>query len=108
MILQMGGKMDKSTLVLILAMSLFTLGIVGVIIRKNLLIMLMSTELMLNGVNLCLVTFAQMNGEMAGAVLVFMSFVVAAAEISLAIPIVLLLYRHKRTLDVSQFNQLQG
>jgi len=63
---------------------------------------------MLNGVNLSLVTFAQQMGSAAGTVLVFLVFVVAAAEIAIAIPIVLLLVRHKRTLDLDAYKDLQG
>ena len=71
-------------------------GLVGVIVRRNVLVMLMCMELMLNGVNLSLVAFAQQTATSAGAVLVFLVFVVATAEIAIAIPIVLLLARGKR------------
>jgi NADH-quinone oxidoreductase subunit K len=70
--------------------------------------MLMCMELMLNGVNVSLVTFAQQAGSTAGAVLVFLIFVVAAAEIAIAIPIVLLLVRRKHTLDIDAFVDLKG
>jgi NADH-quinone oxidoreductase subunit K len=83
--------MDKTHALLYLALALFALGLCGVIIRRNLLVMLMSMELMLNGVNLSLVAFADRMGSAEGAVLVFLIFVVAAAEIAIAIPIVLLL-----------------
>jgi NADH-quinone oxidoreductase subunit K len=65
-------------------------------------------ELMLNGVNLSLVTFSQQRGDAAGAVLVFLVFVVATAEIALAIPIVLLLVRFKRSMDIDRFSDLKG
>jgi len=100
--------MDKVHLLLTLAMALFALGLVGVIVRRNLLIMLMCMELMMNGVNLSLVTFAQQTGTAAGAVLVFLVFVVAAAEIAIAIPIVLLLVRQRRTLEADAFSDLKG
>jgi NADH-quinone oxidoreductase subunit K len=89
-------------------MALFALGLVGVIVRRNLLVMLMCMELMLNGVNLSLVTFAQQTGTAAGAVLVFLIFVVAAAEIAIAIPIVLVLVRQRRTLDADAYTDLHG
>ena len=95
-------------LLLLLAMALFALGLIGVIIRRNLLVMLMCMELMLNGVNLSLVTFAQQTGTAAGAVLVFLIFVVAAAEIAIAIPIVLVLVRQRRTLDADAYMDLNG
>ena len=100
--------MDKVQLLLALAVALFALGLLGVIVRRNLLVMLMCMELMLNGVNLSLVTFAQQTGTAVGAVLVFLVFVVAAAEIAVAIPIVLLLARRKRTLDADGFVALRG
>ncbi len=100
--------MDKLQALLVLSLALFALGFLGVIVRRNLLVMLMCMELMLNGVNLSLVTFAQQTGTAAGAVLVFLIFVVAAAEIAIAIPIVLLLVRRKHTLDAAAFSDLKG
>jgi NADH-quinone oxidoreductase subunit K len=100
--------MDKVHFLLLVAMALFALGLVGVIVRRNLLVMLMCMELMLNGANLSLVTFAQQTGTAAGAVLVFLVFVVAAAEIAIAIPIVLLLVRRKHTLEADAFGDLKG
>lgn len=90
------------------AMALFGLGLLGVIVRRNVLVMLMCMELMLNGVNLSLVTFAQQTASTAGAVLVFLIFVVATAEIAIAIPIVLLLVRSKRALDLDAYTDLRG
>jgi NADH-quinone oxidoreductase subunit K len=100
--------MDKVQFLLLIAVALFALGLLGVIVRRNLLVMLMCMELMLNGVNLSLVTFAQQTGTAAGAVLVFLIFVVAAAEIAIAIPIVLVLVRRKRTLEADAFADLKG
>ncbi len=100
--------MDKVTLLLSLAFALFTIGLLGVIVRRNVLVMLMCMELMLNGVNLSLVTFAHQMGSTVGAVLVFLVFVVATAEIAIAIPIVLLLVRNKRTLDLAAYTELKG
>ena len=87
---------------------LFTLGLVGVIVRRNLLVMLMFLELMLNGVILSLAVFTQMAGAEAGAVLVFLVFVVAAAEIAIAVPILLLLVRAGRSLDPGAYAGLKG
>jgi NADH-quinone oxidoreductase subunit K len=100
--------MDKTQLLLTLSLSLFSLGLLGVVVRRNLLVMLMCMELMLNGVNLSLVTFANQAGSAVGAVLVFLIFVVATAEIAIAIPIVLLLVRQKHTLDADAFADLKG
>ena len=90
------------------ALALFALGLLGVMIRRNVLIMLMCMELMLNGVNLALVTFAQQSASTAGAVLVLLVFVVATAEIAIAIPIVLLLVRRKHVLDLGAYTDLKG
>ena len=95
-------------MLLAVAVGLFSLGLLGVIVRRNVLVMLMCMELMLNGVNLSLVTFAQQTATTAGAVLVFLVFVVATAEIALAIPIVLLLVRAKHTLDLDAYSDLKG
>ena len=100
--------MDKLQMLLLLSVAMFTLGFVGVIVRRNLLVMLMCMELMMNAVNLSLVSFAQQTGTAAGAVLVFLIFVVAAAEIGIAIPIVLLLVRQKRTLAADGYADLKG
>jgi NADH-quinone oxidoreductase subunit K len=100
--------MDKVHFLLLVAVALFALGLLGVIVRRNLLVMLMCMELMMNGVILSLVTFAQQTGTAAGAVLVFLIFVVAAAEIAIAIPIVLLLVHRKHTLEADAFGDLKG
>jgi NADH-quinone oxidoreductase subunit K len=99
---------DKAQLLLSLAVAMFAIGMVGVIIRRNVLVMLMCMELMLNGVNLSLVTFAHQSGTTVGAVLVFLIFVVATAEIAIAIPIVLMLVKHKQTLDPDAYTDLKG
>jgi NADH-quinone oxidoreductase subunit K len=100
--------MDKTQLLLMLAFALFAIGLAGVIVRRNVLVMLMCMELMLNGVNLALVSFAAHGASAIGAVLVFLVFVVAAAEIAIAIPIVLLLVRQRRSLDAAAYSALNG
>lgn len=100
--------MDKVQMLQFVAAALFALGLAGVIVRRNVLVMLMCMELMLNAVNLSLVTYAHAMGSAVGAVLVFLVFVVATAEIAVAIPIVLLLVRRKRTLDIESFSDLKG
>jgi len=99
---------DRVQLLLSLSIALFAIGLLGVIVRRNLLVMLMCMELMLNGVNLSLVTFAHQMGEAVGAVLVFLIFVVATAEIAVAIPIVMLLVRRKQSLDLAAYTDLKG
>ena len=100
--------MDRTQLLIGVAVALFSIGLVGVVVRRNVLVMLMCMELMLNGVNLSLITFAQQTATTVGAVVVFLVFVVATVEIALAIPIVLLLVRDKRTLDLGAYNELKG
>ena len=100
--------MDRTQLLLALSVALFAIGLTGVMIRRNALVMLMCMELMLNGVILSLVTFSAQTATLSGAVLVFLIFVVAAAEIAIAIPIVLLLARQRRTLDVGAYGELKG
>ena len=100
--------MDKLQLLMLLALALFSVGLLGVVIRRNLLVMLMCMELMLNAANLSLVTLARQTDTTAGAVLVFLVFVVAAAEIAIAIPIVLLLVKRRHTLDADAYADLKG
>ena len=100
--------MDNVQMLIGVSAALFALGLLGVIARRNVLVMLMCMELMLNGVNLSLVTFAQQTQSAGGAVLVFLVFVVATAEIAIAIPIVLLLVRSKRVLDLDAYADLKG
>jgi NADH-quinone oxidoreductase subunit K len=99
---------DRTQLLIGVAVALFSIGLVGVVVRRNVLVMLMCMELMLNGVNLSLITFAQQTATTIGAVVVFLVFVVATVEIALAIPIVLLLVRDKRTLDIGAYSELRG
>jgi NADH-quinone oxidoreductase subunit K len=91
-----------------LSFTLFALGLVGIVIRRNALVMLMCMELMLNAVVLALVVFSLQTATLSGAVLVFLIFVVAAAEIAIAIPIVLQLSRQGRALDVEGYSSLKG
>jgi NADH-quinone oxidoreductase subunit K len=95
-------------LLLWLSIVLFALGLVGVMIRRNALVLLMCMELMLNAVILALVTFSLKTATLSGTVLVFLIFVVAAAEIAIAIPIVLQLSRQRRSLDVAGYDSLKG
>ena len=100
--------MADTQLLLGLSFVLCALGLVGVMVRRNALVMLMCMELMLNAVILALVTFSLETATLSGAVLVFLIFVVAAAEIAIAIPIVLQLSRQRSSLDVEGYDRLQG
>ena len=86
---------------------LFTIGVVGVLTRRNAIIIFMCVELMLNAVNLTFVAFAQVYGA-AGQVFVFFVMTVAAAEAAVGLAIIIALYRHRQTVDLSHINLLKG
>jgi NADH-quinone oxidoreductase subunit K len=92
---------------LLLSGMLFTIGTVGVLIRKNALIIFMSIELQLNAVNLALVAFSRQNGNLTGQVLTFFSMVVAAAEVVVGLAIIVSLYRKRRSVDVDDARMLR-
>ncbi len=85
---------------------LFTIGVVGVLTRRNAIIIFMCVELMLNAVNLTFVAFAQIYG-VAGQVFVFFVMTVAAAEAAVGLAIVIALYRNKQTVDIDDINILK-
>jgi NADH-quinone oxidoreductase subunit K len=93
-----------------LSLVLFGLGTLGVFLRRNVITVLMCIELMLNGVNLAFVAFnrAAPGGALDGQVLVFFVMVVAAAEASVGLAIVIALQRHRDTLDVDAFSVMKG
>ena len=86
---------------------LFVIGLFGVLIRRNAIIVFMCVELMLNAVNLTFVAFAQVYG-VAGQVFVFFVMTVAAAEAAVGLAIIIALFRHKQTVDLSNINILKG
>ncbi|MDQ3772055.1 MAG: NADH-quinone oxidoreductase subunit NuoK [Actinomycetota bacterium] len=92
---------------LALAGLLFTVGVVGVLIRRNAIVMFMFIELMLNAVNLFFVTFARMQGNLEGQVLVFFVLVVAAAEVVVGLALILLIARRRASLDVDNVRLLK-
>lgn len=93
---------------IVLSTILFVIGIVGVLIRKNAIILLMCIELMLNAVNLLLVAFSTYFGKSDGQLFVFFIMVVAAAEATVGLSILVLIYRNTRSVDVGIFNKLKG
>ncbi len=93
---------------LVLAAALFTVGVVGVLIRRNLIVMFMCIELMLNSVNLTLVTFSRMNGDLEGQVLSFFVIVVAAAEVTVGLALVVNLFRLKASTDADDVDRLRA
>jgi NADH-quinone oxidoreductase subunit K len=92
----------------VLSLILFSLGTLGVFLRRNVITVLMCIELMLNGVNLAFVAFSRAAGTLEGQVLVFFVMVVAAAEAAVGLAIVIALHRHKDTLDLDAFDVMKG
>lgn len=92
----------------ILATLLFVIGAFGVMIRRNMIVLLMCIELMLNAVNLLLVTFSSYYNNADAQIFVFFIIVVAAAEATVGLSILILAYRQLRTIDISIFNKLKG
>ena len=92
----------------ILSTILFSLGVLGVLLRKNAIIILGCVELMLNSVNLILAAFSAYKGDGNGQILVFFIMVVAAAEVAVGLAIITMMYRNTKNVDVSIFNKLKG
>ena len=92
---------------LILSGVLFTIGTLGVLIRRNALVIFMSVELQLNAVNLSLVAFSRQIGNLNGQVLAFFSMVVAAAEVVVGLAIIVALFRRRRSANVDDANLLR-
>lgn len=92
---------------LVLAAILFTIGAVGVLVRRNAIVVFMCIELMLNSVNLTLVTFARANGTVDGQVMAFFVMVVAAAEVVVGLAIIMSIYRTRRSASVDDANLLK-
>jgi NADH-quinone oxidoreductase subunit K len=93
---------------LILSGVLFAIGTVGVLVRKNALIIFMSIELQLNAVNLSLVAFSRQLGDLNGQVLAFFSMVVAAAEVVVGLAIIVSIFRQRQSVDVDDVSVLRG
>jgi NADH-quinone oxidoreductase subunit K len=92
----------------LLSALLFTFGVLGVLIRRNALIVFMSVELMLNSANLALVAFAQRWQSANGQILVFFVITVAAAEVAVGLALLVTIFRSKRTTDIDEINSLRG
>ena len=92
---------------LTLALLLFSIGVVGVLLRRNAIIVFMCIELMLNSVNLVFVTFASYLGNINGQIFVFFIMTVAAAEAAIGLAIIIALYRNKDTINLDEINILK-
>ncbi|MDH7514956.1 MAG: NADH-quinone oxidoreductase subunit NuoK [Bacteroidota bacterium] len=99
--------MPSLTWYLTLSAVLFTTGVVGVLTRRNALIIFMSIELMLNAVNLTFIAFSAFLGDGRGQIVVFFVMAVAAAEAAVGLAIVIALFRNRRTVDINDVNVLK-
>ncbi|WP_068470261.1 NADH-quinone oxidoreductase subunit NuoK [Candidatus Protochlamydia phocaeensis] len=99
--------MDLSLLVFT-SLAMLIIGIIGVLTKRNALILFLSIELMLNAANLLFVTFAYSWGNQTGLVWVFFVLVVAAAEAAVGLAIIINLFRTKHVVDIDQYNRLRG
>ena len=92
---------------LFLSLALFAIGISGVLMRRNAIIVFMCIELMLNAVNLLLVAFSNMHGQSDAQIFVFFIMVVAAAEVSVGLAIITMIYRKTHSVDINILNRLK-
>ena len=95
------------TYYLILSGLVFVIGLVGVLIRRNIIIILLSIELMLNATNINFVAFSSYLGNLSGQVFVFFALTVAAAEVAVGLAIIIALYRHAVSINVDDFRLLK-
>ncbi len=86
---------------------LFGLGAIGFLTRRNAIILFMSIELMLNSINLMLTAFSHFKADMAGQVMVLFIFAVAAAEVAVGLAILICLFKHVKSVDITKFNLLR-
>jgi NADH-quinone oxidoreductase subunit K len=87
--------------------ALFVIGIIGVLVRRNALIIFMSVELMLNAVNVLFIAFSSYRSDPSGQVFVFFIMAVAAAEVAVGLAIIVMIYRNLRSVDVNLLNKLK-
>ena len=93
---------------LLLSAILFTIGAGGVLIRRNIIIVLMCVEMMMNAVNLTFIAFSRFLDSVTGQIFVFMIMAVAAVEVAIGLALLVELNRHKRSVDINEFNSLKG
>ena len=102
-----GARVVNESYYLLLAALLFTIGGLGVLLRRNAILVFMSVELMLNSVNLTLVTFSRTTGTLDGQVMAFFVMVVAAAEVVVGLAIIMSIFRSRRSASVDDANLLK-
>ncbi len=92
----------------VLSAVLFTLGVVGVLVRRNAILIFMSIELMLNAGNLAFVAFARYYGAIDGQIFVFFVMTVAAAEVAVGLALIVTIFRTKKSINVDEVDSMQG
>lgn len=92
---------------ILLSAIIFTIGVIGVLIRRNAIIIFMSVELMLNAVNLLLTAFSAYSGDASGQVFVFFIMALAAAEVAVGLAIIVMVYRNTSSIDINVLNRLK-
>ncbi|MFZ9847322.1 MAG: NADH-quinone oxidoreductase subunit NuoK [Flavobacteriales bacterium] len=92
---------------IVLSIVLFSIGVMGMLLRRNAIIAFMSIELMLNAVNLLMVAFSSFRGDSSGQVFVFFIMVVAAAEVAIGLAILTMVHRKSGSIDINSLNQLK-
>ena len=92
---------------IVLSTVLFSIGAIGVLVRRNAIVVFMSIELMLNAANLAFVTFARMNGNLQGQAVAFFVMVVAAAEVVVGLAIIVTIFRTRRSASIDEPNLLK-
>jgi NADH-quinone oxidoreductase subunit K len=100
--------MVHETYYIALSAILFTIGALGVLIRRNPLIIFMSVELMLNSANLAFVAFANTRGQLNGQIIVFFVIAVAAAEVAVGLALIVAIFKSKHSINVDLMNSLKG
>ncbi len=93
---------------IVLSVILFVIGTYGVLTRRNLIVVLMSLELMLNSCNLAFISFAYFLGDLTGQIFMIMAITVAAAEVAVGLAFVVLIYNHNNSLDIDILKLLRG
>ena len=92
----------------LLSAALFTIGVLGVLIRRNAIVVFMSVELMLNAANLALAAFARHWGQEAGHLFVFFIITVAASEVAVGLALIVTIFRSKRSINIDELHQMEG
>ncbi len=92
----------------LLSMMLFALGVMGVLYKRNAILVFMSVELMLNAANLALVAFARHWGQEGGQLFVFFVITVAAAEVAVGLALIVAIFRSKRSINIDELHQMEG